>query len=217
MDDGTYKKVVQGKCPLHFLHFSGAVCSNTLFSNASSLTNSLLFRANSTCKVLEHLVWSNTSGFQFWGPLARTYFLSALCGLPKGHQDQKVHGLEGVERLTPPRFSFRALCVCVSEEGEIRQTCAKSNLPKMGRQMPKAFKGPKCKEGVIVQQKVCKLIKHRLKGIKGTKTKDKKRNRSETGQTAATLIKFPGEGTFFCQALLVLVLAVPKSGPTPVR
>ena len=32
--------------------------------------------------VLEHLVWSNTSGFQFWGPLARTNFLSALCGLP---------------------------------------------------------------------------------------------------------------------------------------
>ena len=33
-------------------------------------------------KVLEHLVWSNTSGFQFWGPLARTNFLSALCGRP---------------------------------------------------------------------------------------------------------------------------------------
>ena len=38
------------KCPLHFLHFNGAVCSNTLFSNTSALTNSLLFRANSTCK-----------------------------------------------------------------------------------------------------------------------------------------------------------------------
>ena len=45
---------------------------------------SLLFRANSTCKVLEHLVWSNTSGFPFWGPLARTNLicLLALCGLP---------------------------------------------------------------------------------------------------------------------------------------
>ena len=52
-------------------------------STKGALTNSLLFRANSTCKVLEHLVCSNTSGFQFWGPLARTNFLSALCGLPK--------------------------------------------------------------------------------------------------------------------------------------
>ena len=58
----TYQKVVQGKCPLHFLHFNGVVCSNTLFSNTSALTNSLLFRANSTRKILEHLVWSNTSG-----------------------------------------------------------------------------------------------------------------------------------------------------------
>ena len=38
--------------------------------------------AKSTCKILEHLFWSNTSGFQFWGPLARTNFLSALCGPP---------------------------------------------------------------------------------------------------------------------------------------
>ena len=52
----TYKKVVQGKCPLQFLQFNGVVCSNTLFSNTSALTNSLSFRANSTCKVLEHLV-----------------------------------------------------------------------------------------------------------------------------------------------------------------
>ena len=79
----TYKKVVQGKCPLHFIDLYGVVCSNTLSSNASALTSSLLFRGNSTCKILEHLVWSNTSGFQFWGPLARTNFLSALCGLPK--------------------------------------------------------------------------------------------------------------------------------------
>ena len=79
----TYQKVVQGKCPLHFLHFNGPVCSNTLVSNTSALTNSLLFRANSTRKILEHLVCSNTSGFQLWGPLARTDFLSALCGPPK--------------------------------------------------------------------------------------------------------------------------------------
>ena len=76
------KRVVQGKCPLHFLNLNGVVCSNTLFSNTSALTSSLLFWGNSTCKILEHLVCSNTSGFQFWGPLARTNFLSALCGLP---------------------------------------------------------------------------------------------------------------------------------------
>ena len=74
--------VVQGKRPLHFLDLNGVVCSNTLLSNTSALTSSLLFRGNSTCKILEHLVWSNTFGFQFWGPLARTNFLSALCGLP---------------------------------------------------------------------------------------------------------------------------------------
>ena len=33
-----------------------------------------------TGQILEHLVWSNTSGFQFSGPLARTNVLSALCG-----------------------------------------------------------------------------------------------------------------------------------------
>ena len=80
----SFQRVVQGKCPLHFLNFNRAVCSNTLFSNTSALTSSLLFRGNSTCKILEHLVWSNTSGFQFWGPLARTNLLSALCGLPIG-------------------------------------------------------------------------------------------------------------------------------------
>ena len=78
----SYKRVVQGKCPLHFLNLNGVVCSNTLFSNTSALTSSLLFRGNSTGKILEHLVWSNTSGFQFLGPLARTNYLSALCGLP---------------------------------------------------------------------------------------------------------------------------------------
>ena len=58
----SYQRVVQGKCPLHFLNLNGVVCSNTLFSNTSALTSS--------------------TGFQFWGPLARTNFLSALCGLP---------------------------------------------------------------------------------------------------------------------------------------
>ena len=39
----AYQKAVQGKCPLHVLRFNGAICSNTLFSNTSALTNSLLF------------------------------------------------------------------------------------------------------------------------------------------------------------------------------
>ena len=79
----TYQKVVQGKCPLLFANFNGAVCSNTLFSNDFCLnTNPLLFRGNSTCKGSRTLIWSNASGFQFWGPLARTKFQSARCGLP---------------------------------------------------------------------------------------------------------------------------------------
>ena len=78
----SYQRVVQGKCPLNFLNLNGVICSNTLFSNTSALTSSLLFWGNSTCEILEHLVFSNTSGFQFWGPLARTNFLSAPCGLP---------------------------------------------------------------------------------------------------------------------------------------
>ena len=34
----TYQKVVQGKCPLHFVLFNGVFCSNALFSNTSALT-----------------------------------------------------------------------------------------------------------------------------------------------------------------------------------
>ena len=50
---------------LNFLRFNGVVCSNTLFSNTSALTNSLLFMANSTRKgsrtprLVEH----------FWAPI----------------------------------------------------------------------------------------------------------------------------------------------------
>ena len=46
----TNHKVVQGKRPLHFVLFNGAVCSNTLFSNTALVTNSLSVRANSTFK-----------------------------------------------------------------------------------------------------------------------------------------------------------------------
>ena len=46
----TKQKVVQGKCPLHSVRFSGVVCSNTLLPNTSVLTHYLSFRANSTCE-----------------------------------------------------------------------------------------------------------------------------------------------------------------------
>ena len=39
-------------------------------------------------KVLEHLVWSNIAGLQFWGPLARTNFLSVICGPPISETSQ---------------------------------------------------------------------------------------------------------------------------------
>ena len=58
-------KVVQGKCPLHFLHFNGAICSNTVFSNTSALPNSLLYRANSTCKSSRTPRWVQ----HFWVPI----------------------------------------------------------------------------------------------------------------------------------------------------
>ena len=45
-----------------FLHFNGAVCSNTLFSNTSALTNSRLFRANSTRKGSRTLLGSSFGG-----------------------------------------------------------------------------------------------------------------------------------------------------------
>ena len=64
----TYQKVVQGKSPLHFLHFYGVVCLKALFSNTSALTNSLFFMANSACKgsrtprLVEHFRVPNFGG-----------------------------------------------------------------------------------------------------------------------------------------------------------
>ena len=75
----TNQKVVQGKCPLHFVHFNGVVCPNTLFSNTFVLTNSLLFRANSTCKgsrtprLVEHFLH-----FYFGGLLLEQALLGTL-------------------------------------------------------------------------------------------------------------------------------------------
>ena len=110
----TYQNVIQGKCPLHFLHFNGVVCSNTLFSNTSALTNSLLFMANSTRKILEHLVWSNTSGFQFWGPLARTDFLSALCGPGPPTQGKKKHiNIDKFAGFSRGTGWVAKICLCV--------------------------------------------------------------------------------------------------------
>ena len=66
----------------NFAHFSGVVCSNTLLSNTSVLTDSLLFRGNATCKgsrtprLLKHFC------VPILGPLARTNFWSAPCSLP---------------------------------------------------------------------------------------------------------------------------------------
>ena len=85
------KKVVQGKCRLHFLHCNGPVCSNTLFSNTSASTNLCCSGQILHAKVLEHLVWLNTFGLRFWGPLARTNVLSALCGLPTLDDRQIAH------------------------------------------------------------------------------------------------------------------------------
>ena len=81
----TYQKVVQGKCPLHFLHFNGAVCSNTLFSNTSALTNSLLFRANSTFARFSNTSFGRTLlGSNFGGLLLEQTFCRhfAWCDTP---------------------------------------------------------------------------------------------------------------------------------------
>ena len=78
----TYQKVVQGKCHLHFFISMGPF-ARTLFSRTLLPWRILYYSGQIIhAKVLEHLVWSNTSAFQFWVPLARTIFLSALRGLP---------------------------------------------------------------------------------------------------------------------------------------
>ena len=89
----TYQRVVPRKMPPSFLHFYGANCSNTLFLNTSALTNSLLFRANSTCKVsqtprlVEH----------FWVTILGAIFLEQIfcrhfAAFPNGVPLRKSHG-----------------------------------------------------------------------------------------------------------------------------
>ena len=74
LQQSTKQKFVQGKCSLHFVNFSGAICSNTLFSNTFVLAivaTALSFRAVLHAKVREHLGLLNTSTFPFRGSLAR--------------------------------------------------------------------------------------------------------------------------------------------------
>ena len=75
-------KVVQGKCPLHFLLLMGPF-ARTLFSRRLLPWPILCYsRQILHAKVLEHIVWSNTSGFQFRGPLARINFCRHFVGFP---------------------------------------------------------------------------------------------------------------------------------------
>ena len=77
------KRLFKENAPFIFFILVGSF-AQTLFSR-TLLPRPILFYSGQilNAKVLENLVWSNTSGLQFWGPLARTNFLSALCGLPK--------------------------------------------------------------------------------------------------------------------------------------
>ena len=78
----TNQKVVQGKCPFILFIFMGPF-ARTL-STLMLLSWPSVYHSGQVLhsKVFEHLVWSNTPGFQFCGPHTRTNFLSALCGLP---------------------------------------------------------------------------------------------------------------------------------------
>ena len=63
-------------------------CARTPFSRTLLPWPILCYSGqNLHVKVLEHLVWSNASGFQFWGPPARTNILSVLCGPRKRAPD----------------------------------------------------------------------------------------------------------------------------------
>ena len=116
----TYQKSVQGKCPFIFFILMGSF-ARTLFSRT------LLPWQMLCCPVqilhekdLEHLLWSNTSGFQSLGPLARTNFMPALCGLPivlnpvrsclEIMEGGNVE--EGGGQNTPPRHAQRIFWGC---------------------------------------------------------------------------------------------------------
>ena len=80
-------------------NFDGVVCSNTLFSNTSALTDSLLFRANSTCqgsrapRLVEHfwvpILGASCSNKLFVGTLRPSHFAThgvnrAISALQRG-------------------------------------------------------------------------------------------------------------------------------------
>ena len=76
------KRLFKENAPLIFFILMGPF-ARTLFSRTLLPWPILCYSVQILhAKVLEHLVSSNTSGFRFWGPLAWTNLLSALCGLP---------------------------------------------------------------------------------------------------------------------------------------
>ena len=90
----TNQKVAQGKCPLHLDHLHEVVCSNTLFSNTSVLTNSLSFRASS----IYIQSFSNT-------PFGRTLLRSDFGGLLLEHISQRGRGVTDRGSKSAQRFS----------------------------------------------------------------------------------------------------------------
>ena len=106
------KKVVQGKGPLLFFILVGSF-ARTLFSR-THLPYAILCYSGQTlhAKVFKHLLWSNTSGFQFWGPLAPTNILSALCGLPISVVSGRSRF--GLVRLRFGKGTVQAVPVCGS-------------------------------------------------------------------------------------------------------
>ena len=88
--------------PPLFYSFYGVVCSNTLFSNTSAFTNSLLFWANSTCKgsrtppLVEHcwvpILGATCSNKSFVGtlrPSRNCLAITLTAGVPS--QQEKIH------------------------------------------------------------------------------------------------------------------------------
>ena len=83
---------------------------------------------NLHAEVLEHLVWSNASGFRFWGPLAQTNFLSALCGLPIEIQRSVVPAIPQSEVLAKCLHEISEKC------GEILAELFADLLPSICRE-----------------------------------------------------------------------------------
>ena len=79
----TYQTVVQGKCPLHCIHFNGVVLLEHSFPEHLCLDQFSVIQNNFYMQRFSNTSFGRTLlGSNFGGPLARTNFLSALCGLP---------------------------------------------------------------------------------------------------------------------------------------